>query len=127
MLHCSMERKCKNTVIVYDAWNDILAEIMRTVRNIGIQQQLFKQESSLKNVDTHTCQTAITSGYGFRIMGFFFESHEPLMLIDRHDAKLFGVFHGNGQCGNRQICFVFPMKINHRLVVHFVNMIAGDD
>ena len=53
------------------------------------------------------------------------EVDDAVRLIRDHDAEAAGFFHGNGHDGDSDICFVGFVIVQHDLIVHLVDMVAG--
>ena len=60
-------------------------------------------------------------------MRFLVEANDRIGFIDRHHAEGFSLLARHLQRGDGQIGFVGAMLIDHRFVVHFVDVVAGED
>ena len=62
-----------------------------------------------------------------RVLGLLLELGDALVLIRDDDTEAGSLFHGNRNRGNRHIRLVLLVEVQHGLVVHLVDMVAGEN
>ena len=98
-------------------WNDMLAEIAsRLVLHLN---QRFLEHRPAEDVDSHGRQVA--SGNGRLLLKF----HDTIGLVRNQDTETAGFLNRYRHCSNGDICVVSFVIIQHNLIVHLVNVIAG--
>jgi hypothetical protein len=80
-------------------------------------------------VVAHRCETQIGfTRYGVRFLGFFIEGDDATGFVDGHDAKLpGGLFERHFDTANRHIGPFTCMGGDERAVVHFVDVVTGQN
>jgi hypothetical protein len=61
------------------------------------------------------------------VLRFFFEAHDSVIQVDFRHAEAFGLFGRRLGGGDRYISLVLAMPVDHRPVIHFVDVIARED
>ena len=103
-------------------WKELEADLTSsevTARLILQRNKRFLQRRPAENINSHTCQ--IASG----MLRFLFKFCNPSCAVRDHDTETAGLLHRNRHTGNRYICLVSLVVIQHYLVIHLVNMITG--
>ena len=86
-----------------------------------IFDQCFTQSVPCEDIDTHGSQIAL------RICGFFFEFVDLVAFFCIHDTEAACFIHGNFHNSDRCCCAFFLMETKHFGIVHFVNVVTGQD
>ena len=114
--------------VLHHVGNDVLAEVARRSLGCGIAAKFFKKPRRPKDVDSERAERDVgLSGYGGRIRRLLEKSRYHVILIDGHDSESarFGPRHF--YASNRDIGTGRNMLAQHHLVVHLVDVIAGED
>ena len=106
---------------VQEGGDDVLAEIVLGIRVIHILDQELAQSGPGEDVDAHGSQGAAG------MCGLLLEVDDVVVVIGDHDAEAARLLHGDGhdRDGRRRAFFLVAVK--HLVVVHLVNMVAGED
>jgi len=129
MLFCFIiERISKGTILIHHIGYNIFAEVTRRIFFICIFYQLLNQKICIKNINPHRCQSNILiTGQVFWMLRLFSKFNNSIMLIHSHDTKLFGFFQRDFKTANRQISLILRMSGQHHTIIHFINMIPGQN
>ncbi|PAV92443.1 hypothetical protein WR25_20465 [Diploscapter pachys] len=108
--------------------NDVLAEIARGARRVGVAAQLFDQELRAEDVDAEAGERDVGLARDRRRIGRLFdEVDDPVGLIDVHHAERDRLHPRNLHAGNRDVGATVAMLLEHHFVIHLVDVIAGQD
>ena len=91
---------------------------MARFRILHIRDQSLPQCLPGEDVDAHGCEIAL------RFLRLLLEFHDLAALIRIHDAKTAGFLPRYRTNRNCQLGFLFLMELEHRIIVHFINVIA---
>ena len=94
----------------------------------GVGFQSFQQKFPVEYVDSHRSHGSIRiARHGLRIDRFFIETGDAMFAIDGHHPKAGGFMQGHLDHTDGYICLFLGVKSDHRAVVHFIDMVAGQD
>ena len=96
---------------------DMLAEI--AARFIGHLDQSLFEDLPAEDINTHGSQ--IASG----MSRFLLELGDPVVFVGNDHSKAACLLDGYRECRNGNIGIVCLMIIQHYLIIHLVNMVAG--
>src|SRR5580693_2380146 len=119
----------EDAVLFDDARNDVFAEIMFGVGVFRVGDQDGNEQLRIEKIDAHggvhfVGMDARTLGVG----GFFLEADDAPVLVGFEHAETSGGFLGRDfEGGDGDVCAGFDMLLEHFLIIHFVDVIAGED
>src|ERR1700730_1007635 len=112
-----------------DARKNVFAEIVTRLGIFRIREQDRDHQVGIENIDAHG--RAAMAGLVRRLFGyrrFFLEAHDAPVFIGFNNAELQrGLLRGNLNGGHGNIRAGIDMLLEHAAVVHFVNVIAGEN
>ena len=109
-----------------DIGDDIAAEIALAVGIVRIAAQLLEQELGGEDVDAHGGERDVRlARHGRRIGRLFQKAGDLALVVNMHDAEGGGLHAGNLETAHRHIRIFLHMLLQHELVIHLVDMIAG--
>lgn len=122
------EGESKNALIANHRRDDVFAKVMLAGGFGGVAAELFEEEASVEDVDTHGRQAVLfIAGDPFGLFRFFLKSDDAMIGIDLHDPKFFGRFAIDAKGTDGEIGSHLLMVFNHGAIVHFVDMVTGQD
>ena len=101
---------------------------MRAVRVGRILAQLLKEKPGGEDVNAHRSERVLwVAGDRLRVGRFFLKALDAAFGVDLHHAEFgrFGPRHPQGT--DSQVGAMFFVMVDQAAVVHFVNVIAGQD
>ena len=118
----------KHAIARHDVGDDVLAEIMRGMRIIGVAGQLLVKKIGVEHVNAHARQRHIGVARGrLRMLGLFMEGDHALLIVHRHHAEFPGILDRHIDAGHRHVGRIGGMKRQHFAVIHLVNVVARQD
>ena len=99
--------------------NDILSEIMAGLRILHISDQDSAKELPVKNIDAHGGQIAL------RMLRLLLKFLNFALSVCDYDSKPGGVLLRNRHDGNCHIRVMRFMIVEHHLIIHLVDVVAG--
>src|ERR1700691_5496827 len=117
----------EDPVLFDDARNDVLADIVFGGGIFGVGDQYRNQKLCVEKIDTHGGvhffgMDARALGVG----GFFLETADAPVFIGFEDAETAGGFlRRYFEGGDGDVCAGLDVLLEHLLVIHFVNVVAG--
>ncbi len=91
-----------------------------------VAPELVDQEFRVEHVDAHAGERGIgLAGHGRRIGGLLHESSDNVLIVDMHDAEGRRVLARHFDAADRDVGALRHMLLQHELVVHLVDVIAG--
>ena len=122
------ERVTRDSVLPDQSRQDILGEIVAGGRRVGVLDQPLEKELSIKYVNPHRSQRHVfPSGQGFRFLGLFREPDHLVLFVHREHAKLASSLSRHLDAADRDIRLAFDVVGQHRPVIHFVDVIPGQN
>ncbi len=117
----------EDAMLFDDARDDVLAEIVLGIGVFGVGDQDGHQELRVKEIDAHGSVHLVgVHARGLGMRGLFLESDNAPVFVRFDDTEtargLLGI-HFEGRDGN--IRAGFHVLLQHLLVIHFVDMVAG--
>ena len=97
--------------------DDMLAEV--TPRLVLHLNQGFLKHRPAEYVDTHGCKVAS------RHWGLLFKFHDTVGLVRNQDAETACFFNGYRHGSNGDICVIGFVIVQHYLIIHLIDMVAG--
>ena len=93
----------------------------------GVAAQLLVKKFRLENINPHADERAVgMARHRRRIPRFFHERENAVVLVDMHDAEAGRLAARYFKTADRHIGALVHMLLQHRLVIHFINMVAGE-
>ena len=114
--------------VLHDIGDDVLAEIVAGIGVGGVAAELLEQECGVEHVDAHAGERhGRLARHGRRILRLFDERADVVVVVDMHDAEGGGFAHRDLEASHRHVGVLLDVLHQHRLVVHLVDVIAGQD
>ena len=108
--------------------DQVFAKIVTGCADLGVRFELGEQVVCIEHIHTHAGQClAGVSGHGFRVGWFFLEPRHFAIGVDGHDTKGGGFIYRNFNARYRARRAFVDMVFNQACVVHFVNMVTGQN
>ena len=108
---------CKQSLsVLFTIRKNMFSKI--TVALIFQRDQCLFEYRPAKYVNSHGSK--ITAWF----LRFLFKFCHTPCSISYHDAETAGFLHRNRHTGNRDICLVCLMIIQHHFIIHFINMVT---
>ena len=110
--------------------NHVPAEIVRGRRILGIFMQPPQQDVGVEDVDPHGGADHLrieNRAGGVAVPRLFLEAHDPVAGVDLGDAEALGFGWRDLDRGDRDIRVVPVVPVHHLAVVHFVDLVGGQD
>src|SRR5262245_15383777 len=108
--------------------DDVAAKVVAAALTGGILAKLIEQEACGEDVNAHGAEAVIRiAGNGFGIGDLLLEADDPLIGVDFHDAELPGGDGIDAQGPDGNVGADVQVVLDHRLVIHLVDMVAGED
>src|ERR1700723_3800424 len=119
----------EDAVLFDDARNDVFAEIMFGVGVFRVGDQDGNEQLRIEKIDAHRGVHFVwMDTRTFGVGGFFLEADDAPVLVGFEHAETSGGFLGrNFEGGDGDVCAGFEMLRQHFLIIHFVDVIAGED
>ena len=101
---------------------------MLAVFVLGVGDELPHQGLGGKNVHPHGHQRQLgVAGHGRRVGGFFQKIDDPVVLVHVQDTEGAGLLAGGRHRRHRQVRPLGQVEIQHGQVIHFIDVVAGED
>src|SRR5262245_27737571 len=108
--------------------DDVAAKVVPAARSRGVFAQLFEQKAGGKDVNAHRAEAVVRIARDrFGARDFFFKADDPLIGVHLHDAELAGRNGIGPESTDGDIGADVDVVLHHRLVVHLVDVVAGED
>ena len=108
--------------------DDVLAEIARRSRRLGIAAEFVEQQFGVKDVDPHRCQRDVrVAGDRGRVGGLLDERGDVVVLVHGHNAEADRLHPRHFEAGDGDVRAGLAMLLQDQLVVHLVDVVAGQD
>ena len=122
------EAKGINPVGLDHVRNDVLAEIVIALRMRGVLAKQFVHQAGSENVNPHRGQTVLRIvRHRRRLARLLQKALDAVLVVDLHDAEVGAFAQRRGDAADGQIGLVVQVCLDHVAIVHFVNMVAGQD
>ena len=106
---------------------DVVAEVVAAERIGRVAAELFEEEVGGETIDAHRRQRQVRrAGHRRRVGHLLAKLADPARRIDLHRAELGGRRPRHRQRADRDVGPARLVGIDERLVVHLVNVIAGE-
>src|SRR5277367_1432811 len=119
----------EDAMLFDDARNDVFAEVVFGIWIFGVGDQNGHEQLRIEKIDAHRGvhffrMDARALGVG----GFFLEADDAPVLVGFEHAKTAGSLLGRDfERGDGDIRAGFNVLLEHLLVIHFVDVVAGED
>lgn len=116
------------TAVLHQGGDDVVAEIVPRIRVLGIGAQQVAQVGPFEDVDAHGRQghVRVIRGAG-RVGGLFEEVDDLAVLVDIHHTESTGLLARDRETSDGDIRAGVDMLLEHDLVVHLVDVVAGEN
>ena len=101
--------------------DDVLAEVLVAFGIGVVGEQRRAQHRPGENVNAHGGEIAL------RLLRLFGKARDAHVLIDGHDAEAAGLLPRHGLDRNGEIRAHELVEVEHQVIVHLVEMVAGED
>ena len=101
--------------------NDVFTEVIGTLLVFLILSKIVTEFFPGEDIYAHGCFIAL------RVFRFFLKLNNRSVGIRVHNSETGRFFPGNFTYGNGSICAMPDVIVQHRIVIHFVNMVAAED
>jgi len=91
------------------------------IRIFHICKEHLTEKLPVKDINTHRSKVAL---WMFR---FFFEFNDASSPVRIHDTEAAGFLHRYFNDCNGSICIHFFVVIQHFIIIHFINMVTGEN
>src|SRR5271170_4149494 len=108
---------------------DVFAEIVGGGLVFGVFQQDGDEDVGIKEIDAHGAgdSLGVPGGTQFGFGGLFLEAVDAAVFVDVNDAEAVTLFGSDLDGGQGDVGGGLEMLLHHLAVVHFVDVIAGED
>ena len=121
------KREGLHAMRVDQPWQEVVAEVVAAAAVVGIEPELLEEEVGRKAVDAHRGEGPGRIGaIGGRIGHLFAEAANTARSVYLHRAKLGRLLAGHRQRPHGDISAAGLMGVDERLVVHLVDVVAGE-
>ena len=116
-------------MILDQARDDVLAEVVLGIWIFGIGDEDGQQKLGVKKVDAHGGVYFVRmQARRFRVGRFFLKTNDaPVVIGFNHTKTTRSFLGGNFECRHGDFGAGFDVLLEHLLVIHFVDVIAGKD
>src|SRR5262249_37767316 len=116
----------KGTAMLYDVGYDVFAEIVAGIRVARVPPQLIEKKLRVEHIDSHTGQRFVRFPWHCRRICRLLEKRPydvVLVHVDNAESARFRSWHF--QAANSDVRSLAYMLLQHDLVIHLVDVIAG--
>ncbi len=123
-----LEGEGADEVFANDRGDDVLAEVVGTFGNRRVAAEFLEEEIRVEHIDAHVGQAVVgRTRHGVGGFGLFEEMRHPMRIVGFHDAKLVRFAERHGNAGDGGLGAGGDVFLDHRLIVHFIDVIAAED
>ncbi len=106
---------------------NVPAEVVGGIRSVILLKEIV-QETHREHIDAHGGERAVgITQNAPRVLRLLMKGHDPVVLIHRHDAEGARLIEADGQTGDGHFGPGLVVVLQHRAVVHPVDVISGQD
>ena len=114
--------------VLHHVGNDVFAEIMAGIWIGRVALQFVEQKLRIENVDAHAGERNIRFAWHRRGIGRLLEERvDDAIVIDMHDAEGTRLLARHLETAHGNVGFGLDMLLEHDLVVHLVDVVAGEN